>query len=526
YGGVLRVCSKDDAPSYDSMRATTARIQAHAAAVFNGLVRTDPMKEQTSVENMIPDLAEKWEVSPDGTVYTFYLQKEVKFHDGEPFTAEDAKHSLDKFRDPTVSAFASLVEPVERVEIIDDYTVKVYLKYVYPEFLLMIAPPYFTVQPAHLKDVSIKDPEFLTGTGPFKFVSRIPGKITIYERNPDYFIEGLPYLDGYETYNMKEPTYVDAFVAGRLDTAGTLREYLTGIEQITKVKKFAPEAGIKHRPPGGSRGVKFNLDREGPWQDFRVRQAMALVVDYPGTVIAAAGGTPEETGYVSPYGYVDFGLPEALSLEEVKKLMGIDKPMEERIATAKALMVEAGYPDGFSATLIVRDSPLFKNPPIFASDLWKRYLNIDVKVDMLDTALLFDRENEGNFDLIFTTTEAPTGVSLSEYLGYLVTGDFRNSGKWSNKEFDQLYSQILQELNPQKRIELARKAQEILYAELPYVPFHANAMGTAWRPDLMTGWPPVKGIVIQSKATTQMSIDRIWLAGTPDAEKWIKTQKK
>ncbi|MFC1869856.1 ABC transporter substrate-binding protein [Chloroflexota bacterium] len=526
YGGVLKVISRDDAPSYDTMRSGTARIQVQAANVFNGLVRTDPMKEATLIENMIPDLAEKWELSPDGKAYTFFLRHGVKFHDGHPFTAVDAKYSLDKFRDPALCAFASTVEPIDKVEIVDDYTVKVYLKYVYPEFLVMIAPPYFSVQPEHLKDVSIKDTKFLTGTGPFKFKSRIPGKITIYERNPDYFIKGLPYLDGVSVYILSRGSIVPAFIAGWIDMAGNIRTYLAGMEYINEVKKYTPEAIIMQKSDGGNRGVLFNFQREGPWQDVRVRQAMALVVDYPGTVIAAVGGTPEETGFTTPSGYLGFDLPEAISQEELMKLVGLDKPMEARIARAKDLMAEAGYPNGFSATLIVRDNPPQHNPALFAADLWKRYLNIDVKVDILDTALFFDRENTNQFDLDFTSFQSISGASISEMCGFLVTGDFRNAGKYSNAEYDELFLQVLGELNPQKRVELARKAQLILYAELPFIPFHTNATGTAWRPDLMTGWPPVKGIVMQTSHTTMMSIDRIWLAGTMDAERWIKAQKK
>ena len=79
---------------------------------------------------------------------------------------------------------------------------------------------------------------------------------------------------------------------------------------------------------------------------------------------------------------------------------------------------------------------------------------------------------------------------------------------------------------PEKRVELTQQAQRLLFAELPWIPIHMHSSGTAWRPDLMTGWPAKKGIMFQPGNATYMSIDRIWLANTPDAEKWIKTQKK
>ncbi|MFC1870525.1 hypothetical protein ACFLYE_04590 [Chloroflexota bacterium] len=165
-------------------------------------------------------------------------------------------------------------------------------------------------------------------------------------------------------------------------------------------------------------------------------------------------------------------------------------------------------------------------PTFFVIDLWKRYLNVDLEADIVDAALAFDREETGQFDVAYYSKGALTGVSMGEYLGVLVTGDYRNNGKWSNQEYDQLYSQILGELDVNKRVELARKAQMLLYAELPQLVFHSPARGTAWRPDLMTGWPAVKGHVMQTTQTGQSSIDRIWLANTPDAERWIKTQKK
>ena len=81
----------------------------HAAAVFNGLVRTDPMKEQVTVENIIPDLAESWKISSDGKTYAFTLRKGVKFHDGTPFTAKDVKYSIDQSQGPQAKRLRPLL---------------------------------------------------------------------------------------------------------------------------------------------------------------------------------------------------------------------------------------------------------------------------------------------------------------------------------------------------------------------------------------------------------------------------------
>jgi peptide/nickel transport system substrate-binding protein len=215
-GGNLRLAMVSDAPSFDSHTSTSGRVLIHAAAVFNGLVRTNPLKEQVTVENIIPDLAQSWKISPDGKTYTFSLRKGVKFHDGKPFTAKDVKYSIDKYRDPKRSAFASYVAPIEGVEIVDDYTVKVLLKHPYPELLLFLCPPYASIYPEHLKDVDKRTTKFLIGTGPFKFKSHVPGKIYTYEKNQDYFIKGLPYLDEYTVYILGFEAMVDAFIGGNL----------------------------------------------------------------------------------------------------------------------------------------------------------------------------------------------------------------------------------------------------------------------------------------------------------------------
>ncbi|MFH1514881.1 MAG: ABC transporter substrate-binding protein [bacterium] len=144
-GGTLRIAALAAPPRYDAHSGTSMTIQTHTAAVFSGLVRTDPMKDEVSIENMIPDLAERWEISPDGKIYTFYLRKGVKFHDGHPFTAKDIKYSLDKYRDKARSAFAGNVSAIDNIEIVNDYLLKIYLKYAYPDIILFLSPPYCSI---------------------------------------------------------------------------------------------------------------------------------------------------------------------------------------------------------------------------------------------------------------------------------------------------------------------------------------------------------------------------------------------
>ena len=519
-GGVLRITCSGEAPSYDAHFSLTFRVQVHSAAVFNGLVRTDPLKEEVTLKNILPDLAESWEISPDGKTYTFNLRRGVKFHDGKPFTSKDVKYSLDKLRDPKRSVLAAMLKPIDTVEIVGDYTTKVRLNHPYPELLFYLTSPTSAIEPEHLKDVNPRSTGFLVGTGPFKFKEYIPGKVSVYERNPDYFMPGLPYLDGYEVYYLDFAPMVDAFIGGNLDVCGTLRGLLDNdVAHVLKVKKYAPEAVIAQVPATG-RGIFFGFVHKGPWNDIRVRKAMAMVIDYRDVLVPLFGGPDLKP--LEGAGLLPFNLPEAFTKQEVAKAYGVDKPLEQRIADAKRLMKEAGYPDGFQLKCPVRTEQFFTNTAVYLADIWKRHLNIDMSIDTLQSAPYLEKQTKCDFDMIIDGLTTSLGISASEYLGVFVSGGTKNWPKWSNKEFDTLVDQLIVEMNESKKVELARKAQYIFYAEIPYLPLGWHSQATAWRPDLRTGWPAREGVVIQPLYSNFTSIDRIWFEGT--AKRWIKAK--
>ncbi len=248
---------------------------------------------------------------------------------------------------------------------------------------------------------------------------------------------------------------------------------------------------------------------------------MAMTLDYKDLIIAGVGGL--ELNYVEGAGLVPFYLKEALTKKEVAKALGIDNPLEKRVAEAKRLLKEAGVPNGFSLECITRSDEQFRvNVALYTADMWKKYLNIDMKVTPLDQALFFTRRDKGDFDVVIDTLNTITGSSIIEFLSSFVTGETVNYGKWSNKEYDGLVQQVVSTQDPKKRTALARKAQTVFFDEMPFINFCGSSYGTAWRPDLMTGWPPRKGVVIQPVATNWNSIDRIWFEGT--AKRWTKSK--
>ncbi len=503
-GGILKISNPGEPPIFNPMMNPSMRVIGWTAEVFNGLVMVDPTQEEVSVEKVVPSLAEKWEISADKKVYTFHLRRGVKFHDGKPFTAKDVKYSLDIFADPEKGAFASLVEMMERVEIINDHTVKVHLKYPHAPFLLYLSFPYCVMLPAHLSKVNPKSTDFLIGTGPFKFKNRIPGKVFVYERNPDYFIKGLPYLDGVEFYTMITSTGTDGFIAGRLDMAHNLRNSLDDQHQVDKIKKHVPGALIKLKPTNVLRGVVFNAggvkDRKGPWQDVRVRRAMAMVTDYPGAIIAGQGGVEMGVSSWIVPPHVPTGLPWA----EVEKILGIDKPMDVRIREAKKLMREAGYADGFKAELITRETAIFTKPAEYLTQSWRKDLNIQADIKALPPAVLFPRKDTGDFDLMLDGSPALIGGTPEETLRMFLSNSITNYGHWANSEYDRLYQQLTREPDLKKRAEISGRMQRISLEEVPIVIFASPSVGTAHRPKL-------HGHVMQTGHTNWACFDRMWM---------------
>ena len=520
-GGVLRVANVIEPPYYDPHRLTGGRLVNHSGAVFSALVRPDPMKEEVSSKTMTPDLAESWDISPDGKTYTFNLRRGVTFHDGRPLTSKDVKYSLDKFRDPKRSALSTGVKPIESVEIVDDYKVRVRLLHPYPELLVYLTSPFAAIEPEHLKDVNPKSTDFLVGTGPFKFKEHIPGKVFIYERNPNYFVPGLPYVDRYEVYILEQAAVTDAFIGGNLDVCGSMRSYLDFGPHILKVQKYAPEAVTALKPFPYTRGIHFSFARKGPWNDLRVRKAMAMVVDYHEVVVPAFGG--REVKPVEGAGLLPFYMPGAFNKEEVAKAYGVDKPLEQRIVDAKRLVKEAGYPDGFQVDgITITGGPFWSETMSYLADIWKRHLNINMKVRILESAVFYPLVDKGDFEVLFHGLQTQTDAEAYGFLSSMTSGQIQNYVKWSNKEYDALVGQLMSEGNEAKRLELVRKAQSIFYAEMPYVSFGGVTQGTGWRPDLRMGWPAIEGIVIQPSYTNASIIDRIWFEGT--AKRWTKTK--
>jgi len=191
--------------------------------IFNNLVRYNPKSNDPSVNNVVGDLAKKWDISADGKVYTFTLEQGVKWHDGQAFDAEDVVYSLTKIKDIKRSNLVANFPTVTTIEKTDAYTVKVTLSAPTPNFLTSLADGYAAIEPEHLSTVSASTTKFLVGTGPFMFNNYTSGVSFEFKKNPNYFRKDtsgnpLPYLDGMQYFIMADiNSWASAFISEQTD---------------------------------------------------------------------------------------------------------------------------------------------------------------------------------------------------------------------------------------------------------------------------------------------------------------------
>ena len=218
YGGVLNWYDYADPGRLDIHAEGPLSVQQALAGVYSGLLHYDP-DDPTKITG---DLAERWTASPDGRTYTFHLRKGVKWHDGQPFSAADVKATFDRVLNPDFKSprCGSMLKPmVAGVEVLDTHTVQFHLKFPAAPFLASVASAWCRVVAKHIleKYGDLQKPEAQIGTGPFKLKKYERGSIIEWEKNKDYFISGLPYLDGVKQFILVGvPTQLAAAKAGRI----------------------------------------------------------------------------------------------------------------------------------------------------------------------------------------------------------------------------------------------------------------------------------------------------------------------
>ena len=442
-GGTLRI-SVDQAASVIHPLLTRVNPEYMVTELlYSNLTR---LKVDMSVE---PDLAESWSANDALTQWTFKLRSGVKFHDGSPLTANDVVQSFKAILDPkNASPARNNVGPIADVIAADPLTAVFKLSTPYADFPVATA---YTV--ARIIPASIATGDFKTlsttavGTGPFKLVSYEPDRLIVVERNPDYYDAKRPYLDRVEIQVFPDTSaQTSALLAGDIDIISTV--------QPTEYLRMKDAQGVNplRVPSGQFCNINFGCDTK-PFNDVRVRRALALTVDRQAMVdfVTEGFGTPgNDTALNSSYRfYADLPLRQA------------------NIAEAKKLLAEAGYPNGFEATLIASDKPSQRTQLAVALREMAKEAGININVQTMPHATYLEQVwKKGSFYVGFYNMQ-PTADAIFKLL---YTSDAAwNETRWDNAAFDKVVNEARGITDEAKRKELYAEAQKLMNEDVPSI---------------------------------------------------------
>src|SRR6266542_878838 len=310
-----------DAESLDPLVTTNAFSRSMMKAMFDTLVVLDPQLAPQ------PALATSWE-TPNDTTWRFKLRQGVKFHDGSPFNAEVAKYSLDRFVDPaTKNPEAAVLKPITSVKAVDESTLELTTDGPFAATLTAIQNA-FMMSPTAVQAAGDQIARKPVGTGQYRFVDWVPGERLVMEANPDYWgtkakIQRLTWKPVTEA-----STRIVALRTGQADLIANIPPQLA--DQVS-----GPDMKLE-RVPGILITIMFNFAMK-PFDDPKVRQALNHAVNVDEIIQFVLGGAATRLASATKPG-----------------MLGHDpdlKPYPYDPAKAKQLLAEAGFPNGFEATL-------------------------------------------------------------------------------------------------------------------------------------------------------------------------------
>jgi peptide/nickel transport system substrate-binding protein len=414
YGGTLIAVLPDDPPTLATWLSSSFLPRMVAPQIVEGLVEFDPSLKAH------PLLAESWEVSPDAKQYTFHLRKNVRFHDGKPFTADDVIFSVEEVWLKHQSEFRTRWTGVGlKVEKRDDHTVVFKLERPYVYALNYLSSHFGPILPKHLYEGTDipNNPYNLkpVGTGPFKFQEYVKGSHVALVRNAEYWAADsaggkLPYLDRIVMRIIPDPTARTlAMSKGEVDY-----QNYPGfpVESVSSLRKLGYQIGAEPVPGAARIQRVFLNQRTGPLADVRVRKALFHALDRQSIIDRAAYG----------FGVVSKG-PLHQKSEAYADLLARDLPTYEyNVQKANALLDEAGFKKDASGARFKLDFVINRSLSIdgAVADLMRDYfkaVGIDLNIRKVDEATRLAAAANRQFDMTMLggTISGPTPEGVSYY---------------------------------------------------------------------------------------------------------------
>ncbi len=439
--GELKIANWGDINTLDpSFMTSTERELTIMSCIYSGLVK---YKEGTW--EVVPDLALNWDISADNKEITFHLRKGVQFQKGYgELTAADVKFSFERIIDPAQkSPEAASWDALDHVEVIDDYTVKLVLKSPSARLFTSTLPlnaGYIVSKKAVEKMGNEAFGLNPVGTGPYEFDHWTPGQETVLVAFKDYW--GVPPKIAKLTF-VPIPEIGTAEMAvktGEVDVAGISLNSIAAFQKNPDMDLYL-KPGLKYW------WIGFTVNAP-PFDNLKVREAVRYAIDVDAILKAAFNGVPERGNTMFP--------PGMLGRWE-------DAPVyKPDLDKAKALLTEAGYPDGKG--LVVTFLMWTNETNTIIGEVVKSQLEkigitvnvVSVEVGAFNDATTAGKDN--NFHISFFATTVDPGYATS----WFICEEKWNLSKWCNPEYDALWKQADAEMDPPKRADLYVQMQKII----------------------------------------------------------------
>lgn len=466
-------------------------------ALFEGLVS----KNSTTLD-IVPGVAESWQVSDDGLRYTFRLRKNARWSNGDALVAEDFVWSWYRALLPSLGnqyAYAFFgIKNAERfnkgeitdfnlvgVKARDNYTLDVELVRPVPYFLELL--DHHAMDPVHRATIekfgapgdrgtAWTKPENFVGNGPFVMKEWVPNKVVVVEKNAFYWDEQSVKLQEIHFYPIdKAATEERMFRAGQLHI---IRQLPT--DKIAHYQSNHPMV-YRFYPNFTTYFYRFNTSRP-PLDDIRVRQALAYAIDRQQIVERVTrGGQPVARSFIPP---MQTGYRSSAS-------------MPEDIERARELLAEAGYPDGKNfptLTILYNTDEDHQKIALVIQQMWKKALNIQVKLESQEWKVFFAAQRTGNYDIVRGSWSGDF-YDPKNFMDVFRADNGNNRTGWANAEYEALIQQAEQTSDQSKRFALFQQAEAILLAEAPIMPIYtytSNALVAEsvkeWHNNIMDYW--------------------------------------
>ena len=479
----------NESSAITSLDPAAARSLEHMWVVdqlYDGLV------ELNAELDVVPCVAESWEVNPETHTYTFHLRPGIAFASGRPVEASDVVFSLERLRDPSVvSSGGWILDAVVQkgIRAVDDNTVEIQLSHAYPPFLGLLTTAYGAVvdrEHAQTEGVSLRDQP--GGTGPFVLKWWLEDAGLVLHPNPTYWErdeEGhaLPYLDavhidvvqdmGSEFLGLTQGRYDfisglhPSFMETLLDEEGGLR------------LSFAEELRLEHVPflKTDYLGVVLDGSQTPPaLKKPMVRQALSLALDRPSLVRHLRRNSVSATDRFVP--------PSMLGRAD-------PRPVHLDLDSAKALLAAAGHADGKGVgTLVVSTTSDYADLCSAMQHDWTA-LGLDVQIDVLPSSVLRERVAQGEVAVFYKSWLADH-PDAENFLGLFVKANFSPGGPnythHHNSEFEAMYQEALSlSDDDEARRALYMAMDSLVHREMPVIPLFHDRVNHVLRQDV-TGW--------------------------------------